>query len=263
LIAGLDFSATPNVEGAPLIHHYFADETGDSTLFGSRGKVVIGAEGCSQFFMLGVARVVDPVGLQSALESLRAQLLADPYFRGVPSFDPTQKKTALCFHAKDDLPEVRREVFRVLGNFEVKVHAVVRDKGTVLKHLQEVQKSDPCHRYQPNDIYDDCVSVVFENLLHQADENHIFFARRGKVSRIASLGKALEQARVRYERCNGVGVEKVTRVKTAYPHEYAGLQAIDYCLWALQRKYERDEARFFEILRPKFEAIIEVEGAEE
>jgi hypothetical protein len=40
--------------------------------------------------------------------------LADPYFKGVPSMQADAKKTALFFHAKDDLPEVRREVFRVL-----------------------------------------------------------------------------------------------------------------------------------------------------
>jgi hypothetical protein len=241
------------------IRHYFVDEAGDPTLFGSRGKVLLGSEGCSRFFMLGVAHVAEPQKLETALSDLRVELMADPYFRGVPSFDPAQKKTALFFHAKDDLPEVRREVFRVLERFPIRIHVVVRDKSALLQQVRQRQTDEPHNRYQPNDIYDDCISLIFQNLLHQADENRIVFARRGKSSRIASLGAAIERAKSRYEQHNGATVEKPITVEAAYPTQYAGLQAMDYYLWALQRKYERAEGRFFEMARAKYEAIVEVE----
>lgn len=244
------------------IHHYFVDEAGDPTLFGSRGKVLIGSEGCSQFFMLGVAHIADPVKLTESLQQLRADLLADAYFHGVPSFDPSRKKTALCFHAKDDLPEVRREVFRVLARFDIQVHAIVRDKSVLLQKVRERQIVEPNYRYQPNDIYDDCISLIFQNLLHQADENRIVFARRGKSGRITSLKEAIERSKTRREEQHCTGVDKPTRVETAYPSDYAGLQAMDYYLWALQRKYEKGEERFFEMLRSSYQAIIEVEGAD-
>src|SRR5271169_3757608 len=91
--------------------HYFVDESGDPTLFDSKGRCIVGQEGTSRVFILGAARVGNPQGLQSDFNFLRMQLIADPYFRGVPSFDVAANKTALYFHAKDDLPEVRREVF--------------------------------------------------------------------------------------------------------------------------------------------------------
>ena len=60
--------------------HYFVDEAGDGTIFGRRGKVIIGTNGCSRFFMLGMLDVVDPSSLQFSLDRLRAQLLTAPYF---------------------------------------------------------------------------------------------------------------------------------------------------------------------------------------
>jgi len=52
------------------------------------------------------------------MNNLRQSLLADPYFKRVPSMQPAARKTALMFHAKDDVPEVRRDVFALLQKHE-------------------------------------------------------------------------------------------------------------------------------------------------
>jgi hypothetical protein len=65
--------------------HCFVDEAGDPVLFDARGNDMPGKEGCSKYFMLGVLEVPDPVLLTADLERLREELLADPYFQGVPS----------------------------------------------------------------------------------------------------------------------------------------------------------------------------------
>jgi hypothetical protein len=111
--------------------HYFVDETGDPVLFDSKGRILIGSEGCSRYFTVGLLDVPDPTVLATDLEKLRAELLADPYFKDVPSMRVAAHKTALYFHAKDDLPEVRREVFKLLQRHPVRFSAVVRDKQTV------------------------------------------------------------------------------------------------------------------------------------
>jgi predicted RNA binding protein YcfA (HicA-like mRNA interferase family) len=61
---------------------------------------------------------------------LRTSILADPYFAGVPSMQADRRKTAIMFHAKDDLPEVRRQVFQCLQTQAVHFFAVVRTKGS-------------------------------------------------------------------------------------------------------------------------------------
>ena len=107
------------------IRNYFVDEGGDSTLFSKTGKVLVGTEGCSRFFILGLLDVPNPVVLKDRFDVLQARLINDSYFKSVPSMQPNERKTAIAFHAKDDLPEVRRDVFierknkaRDIGLFE-------------------------------------------------------------------------------------------------------------------------------------------------
>ena len=96
-----------------ICKHFFVDEAGDLTFFRKK-KIIVGEEGCSNFFMVGATEIINPEEVGEKLTQLRADLLADPYFKGVPSMQPETKKTASFFHAKYDLPEVRREVFERL-----------------------------------------------------------------------------------------------------------------------------------------------------
>ncbi len=64
--------------------------------------------------MLGLLDVKYPEALAEELAILRAGFAADPYFRDVPSMQLQQRKTALFFHAKDDIPEVRHELYSLL-----------------------------------------------------------------------------------------------------------------------------------------------------
>jgi len=110
--------------------YYFVDEAGDPKLFGRRDEVVVGNDGVSKYFMLGKLDVADPAALHEDLEALRVELLTDPYFKDVPSLQPERRKTALAFHAKNDLPEVRRAVYKVLLKpaHELEFSVVIRDK---------------------------------------------------------------------------------------------------------------------------------------
>ncbi len=115
----------------PAIRHYLVDEAGDPMLFNRKKRLIVGNEGSSRYFILGKVDIDDPSSVMCELESLRQRLLADPYFQGVPSMQPERKKTVLGFHAKDDLPEVRREVFKLLCDAPIKFYAVVRDKKVI------------------------------------------------------------------------------------------------------------------------------------
>lgn len=236
-------------------NHYFVDEAGDPVLFGRGGKVLVGTKGCSHYFMLGVAKVANPAGLAAELDQLRADLLADPYFKDVPSMQRNAGKTAVAFHAKDDLPEVRREVFKLLGRSDVEVHIGIRRKQCLVELARKRRTGDPEFRMHPNDIYDGLVAKLFAHLLHKGDENRILFARRGKTDRVRALGEAIGTARERFQKRSRKVCDQPTDVRSACPSEHPCLQVIDYYLWALQRMLERNEDRFFELVRPAFAAI--------
>ncbi len=249
----------------PARRHYFVDEAGDPSLFDARGRVLVGQPGCSRFFMLGVLDVADPAALGSELDALRQTLLNDPYFSGVPSMQPERRKTALAFHAKDDLPEVRREVFRVLLRHDVHFNAVVRDKQSVLAYVRQRNQVEPAYHYQPNELYDSLVARLFKNRLHVSPEVDVCFAARGRSDRSAALMQALQRARQRFEVKWGRSVISTISARQSSPMREAALQATDYFLWALQRRYERAEGRFLELVWQKVglvHAVDEIERAD-
>ena len=237
----------------------YVDEAGDATLFGPRGRVLVGEPGCSCHFMLGALEVNDPAALAADLTALRLQLLADPYFKDVPSMQPARRKTALAFHAKDDLPEVRREVFRALLRHDLQFHAVVRDKQRVLDYVRARNALDKGYRYQPNELYDTLVSRLFKNRLHLAPELEVCFASRGKADRSAALRQALQMARRRFEAKWQRHVEARIDARQASAAHEPALQAADYFLWALQRHYKRGESRFVQLIWPKVGLVLAVD----
>lgn len=239
------------------IHHYFVDEAGDLTFFDRKGNIIIGNEGVSRFFMVGVAYITEPKLLHAEMELLRKRILADPYYKNVPSLQLSQKKTAVCFHAKDDLPEIRREVFQLLQNYKIKVQVAIRRKNNIARNAQETFIMFG-QKLETNQIYDDLVKRLFKNLLHKSDGNEITFARRGKSLREDSLKAAILKAQKNYLTRRDV-VFHPTNITACYPSESTGLQVIDYYLWALQRLYEKGEDRFFSAIAKDFRLIMDLD----
>jgi hypothetical protein len=248
-----------DIPKSPLIRHYFVDEAGDPMLFNHKKRLIVGQEGSSRYFILGKADIENPIAAANGLETLRRRLLADPYFEGVPSMQPDQKKTALGFHAKDDLPEVRREVFKFLADAPIRFYAVVRDKQVIAEKVIDHNRKNPSYRYHPNQLYDRCVSQLFRERLHKDDGYKIYFARRGSSDRTESLRNALEAARTSFYQKWGITGTAPIEIVAANYFDVVCLQVADYCLWALQRLYERNEDRFFNLLASKIGLIHDVD----
>jgi hypothetical protein len=234
------------------IAHFFVDEAGDLTLFARRSRPAAGTEGVSKCFMVGVAQVFDPSGLQGELEALRKELLKDEYLKHVYSMRPDAEKTADFFHAKDDCPEVRREVYKLLSRHEIKVQIAIRRKSALIAEATSAGKF-----WNPNSVYDNLVKSLFKRCLHKAELNIITFARRGKSARERALNEAIEKAKANFQRDTGIESHQPTQIIPAVPSESHGLQAVDYYLWAIQRLYERGEDRYFAFLAPQFRLIMD------
>lgn len=192
--------------------------------------------------------------------NLRKTLLADTYFRNVPSMQPEKKKTALAFHAKDDIPEVRREVFSLLRSYDMRFFAVVKNKLKVLDYVLQRNEHNPYYHYHPNELYEYMIRRLFRDRLHKdARYYKILFSKRGKRDRTAALMDALEKARENFYKKWGI---KGTAPIEVYPRSIAespGLQAVDYFLWALQRFYERHEDRYVGYLWNTFRLVHDID----
>lgn len=241
----------------PASMHHFVDEAGDLTLFNRKRQVVLGREGVSDYFMLGVAFVPQPDALEEALSALRTELLGDPFLNRIPSFHPSRRKTAIAFHAKDDVPEVRIRVFKLLMESDIKVFVAIRTKRALVNQARAVYRYG--QKISENSIYDDLFSRLLRNRLHLADENHIVVARRGTKDRKEALTSAIRQAQMNFKARWGEREYGPCHVRTDQPSECPGLQAVDYFLWALQRLYERREDRYFTPLSQHYRIIMDLD----
>jgi len=73
-------------------YHRFLDEAGDTTFYG-KGKIpIIGNEGVSAYFLLGILVLNEPVDdVRKKIIDLQTQIVNDPYFEPIPSIQ--KKKT--------------------------------------------------------------------------------------------------------------------------------------------------------------------------
>jgi hypothetical protein len=93
-----------------------------------------------------------------------------------------------------------------------------------------------------------------------ADEHRIVFARRGKAERNEALTQAIERARQNFlRRWKKPDVIKATSIQSTVPSQSAGLQVIDYYLWALQRLVERREDRFYAALASQYRLVMDLD----
>lgn len=240
------------------VRHFFVDEAGDLTLFDRRGRVIVGTPGVSHTFIVGVCELQNPDAVSESLEKLRQELLLDSWFQKVPSMSPGAGKTALAFHAKDDVQEVRREVFRLLPSFGAKMIVGIRRKRTLTDLAIKSWRTTGA-KLKPDPVYDGLVAKGFRGLLHRAEENRIVFARRGKADRNTALTIALLEAKAAFNRRWGTDHDKPVVVSSGVPSSYAGLQVADYLLWALQRMVERGEDRYFGLVAPCFRLIMDLD----
>jgi hypothetical protein len=175
---------------------------------------------------------------------------------------PEAEKTALFFHAKDDLPEVRREVFRVLQRHDFSFHAVVRTMSVVARRVRSRNERDPTYRYHPTELYDSAVRRLFDKKLHTCPAFEVIFASRGK-ARSQALREQLLKAPVKSRKVADTFPDATIPVKAMPAHQHAGLQLADYCLWALQRLFTKDEDRFPSLIWPKVGLIVDADDISE
>jgi hypothetical protein len=102
------------------------------------------------------------------------------------------------------------------------------------------------------------VEKLFENVLHRAEHNHVYYAIRGNKSATARFDSALESARATFEK---KWKARVVNKTTLYPQSPKGepcLRVVDYINWAIQRAYVRGETRYVDFLQEKLTYIVDI-----
>jgi hypothetical protein len=245
------------LSSAPAVRHYYVDEAGDSALFNARGKVIVGTPGCSSHFFIGLLSAFAPISLESDLRALNQFVLADSSLNWRGKY----KKPVRGFHANDDLPEVRDLVFSLLIKHQFKFFAVIKDKLEAVKYVRQKNQTHPQWRYDGDGLYDNLVSRLFQTRLHKNYEHNVYFASRGHSDRTAALKKALEHVQAKAkEMYNPESTGIMAIFNSSTPSKNVNLQAVDYCLWAIQRFYTLKEDKYLKMIWPLVSMVQEMDS---
>jgi hypothetical protein len=127
------------MEAASELYHYhrFLDEAGDTTFYGKGGVPILGTNGVSNCFILGTVKFNhDLKVLRDKIFQLQHDIEKSSYYSSVPSVKKRIEKGGFYFHAKDDLPEIRKEFYDFIKSIECSFHAVVGRKIPKLYELK-------------------------------------------------------------------------------------------------------------------------------
>jgi len=226
-------------------NYFFVDESGDPTFFNHNGRCIIGEKGASPLLIIGFASTHDPSSIRKFFSALHATIAQDEYLKAIPSI----KKTLRSFHAKDDCPEVREKVFKLIKTLDFKAQFVVARKN--------IDVFIKRHQRNENIFYTEIVTRLFERSLHKS-HNIIYFSKRGSQVKQRHLVQAIQSAILNFEWKYGVKVETQSKILIQIPTDEPCLQLIDYLNWMVYRAYTKREMRYFNFLKEKISLIIDI-----
>ena len=230
-----------------LDHRYFfVDESGDPTFYNRYGKCIVGEEGCSKILILGFIRTENPKAIRLALSTLKNEISKDEYLKKIPSL----AKSLLAFHAKDDCSEIREKVFKLIKTLDFKAEFIVARKQEVIFRKKHQSKEDK--------FYHDLTAKLFENKLHRAKKNSIYFAVRGSITRQELLDEAIDVAKKNFERKWATKIDTSILVYPQQPSDEPCLQVVDYMNWVIQRAFVRGEERYYDFIKEKISFLLDV-----
>jgi len=198
--------------------HVFSDEAGCFAFTRS-------ARASRYFIVCTVA--LDDCGIGNSLQALRRDMI----WRGVPVREE--------FHATEDRNEVREEVYALLSRHDFRIDATLLEKSKA--QPQTRQTNDRFYRY-----------AWYYHFKHIGPQ--LLQGRTELMITAASIGTKKGQA-VYTAPVNEVLQQTVQRQqwRTFFPRAVADpcLQVADYCAWAIQRKWEKGETRWYDMISDK------------
>lgn len=200
--------------------------------------------------ILGLVEVSDPIPLRQAIQKLQSEIVNDPYFADFPSI----QQTKVAFHAKDDVPEVRFQFYKLLANLNFQAQFVVARK------IERVFRNN--FHSKEYEFYDHLITRLFEGKLHKHARNLIYFAKRGSRNRQAPIESAIEKSIQMFEQKWNTTVNTQTVVQAQSPAGEPCLSIADYMNWAVFRAFTRKEMHYFETVREKVSLLIDLYDTE-
>lgn len=168
-------------------YHRFLDEAGDTTFYG-KGKIpIIGTEGVSNYFLLGMLTLNEPLDtVRQKVIELQYRIAGDPYLLNVPSIRKKESKAGYFLHAKDDVPEVRKMAFELIQSIDCHFEAVVGRKDYSIYEKK--------HNGNQAEFYADMLSHLLHASMNGYEKLVLNIAHRSRCTTHTNLEKGLQKA---------------------------------------------------------------------
>lgn len=254
------------------LNHRFLDEAGDTTFYAKGKKAIVGSNGVSNTFIIGMVKFKQPLSeLRKAVHELQYKVAADPFY-DVVSIRKKKESTGYYFHATDDIPEVRKLFFDFIKGLDCSFEAVAGRKS--------VERYETKHKGKEQYFYADLLSFLLKNKLNKEERLVLHIAERGKSTKNHNLELALEKAKERLASSTNfkniinsddpMEIDFISRkdilanvvFNVTQPIQEPLLNVADYFCWAVQNVFEKGETRFYNYLKEKISLVIDVYDTE-
>jgi hypothetical protein len=236
----------------PITYHRFLDETGDTTLHGKGGALILGQDGVSLSFGMGIVRIDRPLDeVRSEIHKLETRVQNDPLLNSIPSVQKRAASGGFFFHASKDTPDVRSVLLHYLRTLPCQAEIVVARKLPALFEKQ--------HHGRDEEFYADLLSHLIKNRMKREGRLVLNVAERGSSTREKVLLEALWLAMERAVERKGVSAIKTHVVfNVQNPRSEPLLCVSDYICWAVQRVFESGEVRYYDYLADKIRVVVDL-----
>lgn len=240
------------VSPKPETFHRFLDETGDTTFYGKGRKLIIGQDGVSLSFGLGVVRIDRPLAeVRREIRALEAQVEADPLLNTIPSVQKRVASGGFFFHACKDTPDVRSVLLRYLRELPCEAEMVMARKIPALFEKQ--------HHGREEEFYADLLAHLVKARLKREGTLVLNVAERGSSTREKVLTDALRLATERAaKKWGGENLKARAVFNVQNPRTEPLLTVSDYLCWAVQRVFEQGDVRHYNYLAEKIRLVVDL-----
>lgn len=188
--------------------------------------------GASRYFILGTVTAGD-----CRIGDELLQLRRDLGWRGV--------HLDKVFHATDDPQAVRDEVFKVLSRGGFRIDATILEKSKAQLHLRNERALYKMAWYLH-------FKFVAPEVATPADRMFVVASSLGTKKKRATFHTAVDDVVDQVSPCASY------RVAFWPAASDPCLQVVDYCVWAIQRKWEREDARSYDLIKDKVRSEFDV-----
>lgn len=236
----------------PETKHRFLDETGDTTFYGKGKTLIVGQDGVSLSFELGIVRIDKPLAeVRNEIVALQQSVESDRLLNPIPSVQKRVQSGGFYFHASKDTPDVRAVFLRYLHELPCEAEVVIARKIPALFTNQHHEKDE--------EFYADLLAHLVKNRLKAPGTLVLNVAQRGSSTREKVLEAALKLATRRAANKWGsenIKARAVFNIQT--PRTEPILAVADYLCWAVQRVFEQGEMRYYNYLSEKIRLVVDL-----